>query len=260
MSDRKLGLKGPDPDHMRKRFMRLIPPTLSVPLPSEYDYKYLLGPIEDQAHVGACVLFTATTIIEAFLKKHENVHIDISERAAYALTQQYYEQSSLGQDEGTYAADVLAMFRDVGYVLLQDWPNYSTATSDYFVTVPTAIIKKDHRVTNFVRVGGNEDNQNDLLLKMKKALFKHGPLAVGMPWPDDSRWFNLKSDGMLPVPASSAVAGGHEIVYAGWNDPRQSWLVRNHWSENWGDKGYAWLPYNVQPMFMPSDVYTIEVV
>jgi len=37
--------------------------------------------------------------------------------------------------------------------------------------------------------------------------------------------------------------GGHAVVIEGWDDTTKSWLVRNSWGEDWGEKGYfrvAW--------------------
>jgi len=30
----------------------------------------------------------------------------------------------------------------------------------------------------------------------------------------------------------------------GWDDSKQSWLLRNSWSTTWGMGGYCWINYN----------------
>ena len=37
--------------------------------------------------------------------------------------------------------------------------------------------------------------------------------------------------------------GGHAVLAVGYNDESQCLIVRNSWGEEWGDKGYFYLPY-----------------
>jgi C1A family cysteine protease len=80
-----------------------------------------------------------------------------------------------------------------------------------------------------------------------------------MFWPGDDSWMN-NTNGHLPNnPSDTADGGGHEIVIAGYDDTKQAWIMRNHWTNQWGMEGYAYLPYDLPAPFLPSDVYTIKV-
>lgn len=83
---------------------------------------------------------------------------------------------------------------------------------------------------------------------LKKALAS-GPLvsavAAGKNW-DKCR------DGVLneTVASDLKVRTNHEVLIVGWDDqiacpglPSGAWIVKNSWSEKWGDKGYVYVPY-----------------
>ena len=68
-----------------------------------------------------------------------------------------------------------------------------------------------------------------------------------------------------------SVVGGHSVLIVGYDDSKVSknprdgntktgcFLIRNSWSESWGDHGYGWMPY---AYFMPGangDVYADDV-
>lgn len=74
------------------------------------------------------------------------------------------------------------------------------------------------------------------LAALKSAL-QSGPAMIGIVWLNSM--FNPKSDGTLPVVRTSGVAGGHEIVCAGWDGAR--FRLDNSWSTSWGDKGSCWV-------------------
>lgn len=39
------------------------------------------------------------------------------------------------------------------------------------------------------------------------------------------------------------IIGGHCMVIIGYDDDKKYFTVRNSWGENWGDKGYCYIPY-----------------
>jgi C1A family cysteine protease len=52
--------------------------------------------------------------------------------------------------------------------------------------------------------------------------------------------------GMLPVPSlqEDEVLGGHATVAVGYDDEKGCLILRNSWSDQWGDKGYFYMPYD----------------
>lgn len=54
--------------------------------------------------------------------------------------------------------------------------------------------------------------------------------------------------GVVPMPDPDDVARGehgrHAMLCVGYSDADQVFIVRNSWGEDWGDRGYCYMPYN----------------
>ena len=44
-------------------------------------------------------------------------------------------------------------------------------------------------------------------------------------------------------------AYGHAICVVGYSDPRQHFIFKNSWGEDWGDDGYGYIPYSYMSMY-----------
>lgn len=55
---------------------------------------------------------------------------------------------------------------------------------------------------------------------------------------------------VVPMPSPDEVVraehGGHCMVAVGYSDVDGVFIVRNSWGEDWGDKGYCYMPYNCE--------------
>ncbi|CAE7671289.1 unnamed protein product [Symbiodinium necroappetens] len=48
---------------------------------------------------------------------------------------------------------------------------------------------------------------------------------------------------MVMPQANDQQLGGHAVCAVGYDDFQQCFIVRNSWGEEWGDKGYFYMPY-----------------
>lgn len=64
-----------------------------------------------------------------------------------------------------------------------------------------------------------------------------GPVITGVPWYEGM--FNPDSTGTVHI--SGAVAGGHEFTVIGYDLANKRVRCINHWTAEWGDKGFFWL-------------------
>ena len=57
------------------------------------------------------------------------------------------------------------------------------------------------------------------------------------------------------------VLGGHAVMCVGYNDQMKRMIVRNSWSEEWGDSGYFYMPYSyISNSDLAADFWTIRKV
>src|SRR5215212_2830280 len=50
-------------------------------------------------------------------------------------------------------------------------------------------------------------------------------------------------NGRVPEPSGKPF-GGHAMVINGWDDDLGAFRIKNSWGYDWGDRGFAWLPYS----------------
>lgn len=71
---------------------------------------------------------------------------------------------------------------------------------------------------------------------------QHGPVGTGIPW--DNNMFSVDAHGFIGV--GGPEEGGHEIEIigydpAGYGSGKPAVLFPNHWTDNWGLKGFAYM-------------------
>jgi hypothetical protein len=77
--------------------------------------------------------------------------------------------------------------------------------------------------------------------KAPKEALQKGPIVSACAWYYD--WFNYES-GIIDDIGDGNVVGYHALCIVGYNDPGQYWIVRNSWSENWGESGNYRIKYS----------------
>lgn len=89
------------------------------------------------------------------------------------------------------------------------------------------------------------------LMQMKACIAGNSPFGIqGKPFIfgftvyESFESANATKTGIIPMPGpTESVLGGHDILFCGYNDFTQMFKFRNHWSKNWGDRGYGYMPY-----------------
>ena len=69
--------------------------------------------------------------------------------------------------------------------------------------------------------------------------------------------------GIMPYPNTSReqLLGGHAVLIVGYNKTNNTFIVRNSWGQNWGDRGYFYMPFQViQNTSMSSDFWVIKSI
>jgi len=81
---------------------------------------------------------------------------------------------------------------------------------------------------------------------MREALSSGHPIVFGLKL--TAQFFRPLPGGFIPTPDASdpqsAEHGLHAMLLVGYNDRQQVFIVRNSWGTSWGDRGYAYVPYD----------------
>ena len=62
------------------------------------------------------------------------------------------------------------------------------------------------------------------------------------------------------MPGNEPAIGGHAVLCVGYDDTSGTFLIRNSWGNDNGDKGYYYMPYAYLSPSLSNDFWTIRTV
>ena len=188
----------------------------SVVLPKVWDLRKDMQPIRDQGQQGTCSAQTAAAMKEW----QEKVDIKFG---AY-MSPQFVYNLRTGGGEGMTPKDTMEILYKIGIVPESIYP-YETIKK---------ITDKEFRLAQYYKILGYA--QINTLDALKKALYANGPCYAGFyVYNPDSMEF------WKPTSKGQEMLGGHAVCVCGYLE--DSFIIRNSWSESWGDKGYTYYPF-----------------
>lgn len=218
-----------------------------APLPLSVDNRKHLTPIVDQGWLGSCTANAVGGFREGLEVEDGRVVHPLSRLFLY-----YHSRAVIGRestDSGAYLRDAIKVLAKMGMPLESDW-EYNQ--SRFTVKPPLEVEEsaKKYRIAEYHRV----DTIDDLFSALADG---HNVVVGVMLW---ESFYRTSSDGNVPLydPANGDMPlGGHAMLACGYRtveDGKREVLMRNSWGEDWGDKGYCWMPMEYQYLY--SDMWT----
>jgi C1A family cysteine protease len=223
-----------------------------IDLPETVDLRKWCSEIEDQQNLGSCTANAATGIMEYFEKRAYGKYLDASRLFIYKTTR------TLGGwigDSGAELRTTMGALVLFGAPPEEHWP-YTDEDPDFDID-PSPFCYSfagNYKAIKYFRHDPANSSKEDILGSIKKSLASGIPSMFGFTVFDSIRQAN--ESGKIPFPsANEGVLGGHAIVAVGYDDDMVientisdevstgALLIRNSWGEEWGNKGYGWLPY-----------------
>ncbi|GAB0089449.1 digestive cysteine proteinase 1 [Sergentomyia squamirostris] len=199
-------------------------------LPEQYDWRLYgaVTPVKDQSVCGSCWSFGTIGAIEGayFLKNGGNL-VRLSQQALIDCSWGY---GNNGCDGGEDFRVYQWMMKHGGVPTEEEYGGYLGQDGYCHIENVTLVAP----ITGFVNVTPSNVNA------FKVALFKHGPLSVAI---DASRkTFSFYSHGVYYDKECKNDVDGldHAVLAVGYGimNGEQYWLVKNSWSNYWGNQGY----------------------
>ncbi|MCR3760276.1 C1 family peptidase [Clostridium felsineum] len=218
-------------------------------IPSSADLRKQYAPIQDQGKLGACTAFSACSVLEYLL----GIKDKLSELYFY------YEERKLDGDVQDDNGSTIARSAEIATTVGTCLESLCPYDIDKFKDVPTAAMDLDakkHKAIKKYKITSIKD-----LLYCVGVLKK--PVLIGVDVYDSFE--DIGHDGYVQLPKQGEeLLGGHAINICGYfykkngiieeikenvqkyfeasNYENLYFIARNSWGEDFGDKGYIYIP------------------
>lgn len=232
-----------------------VPKIFFDDLPERADLREEFGqlPVLNQGSLGSCV-WNAMSSANQFAQKRAKQEEWVGSR----LFGYYNTRAMIGTtnvDSGSSIRDGFKSINRQGIVPEVEWPYDIMA----FRTRPLQECYdhgKKHQGVLYSRVP-------QTLLHLKAAIaVRQYPVVFGIMVYESFESDVVRKTGRVPLPKrSEAALGGHAVLMIGYDNSEKSFICQNSWGEEWGDKGFFYLPYRYATRVnLASDFWTLERV
>jgi C1A family cysteine protease len=244
-------------------------------LPARVDLRQWAGPVLFQGGFNTCAAHVVAGLVTYFEKKAHGLDVAPSRLFLYKVAKNFLQTTD---DAGVYIRQVMGVLKLIGVPPERYWP-YPDAgtfaaptTSDPLLDAePTAFcyaVASDYRAVTYYRLDEEGQATSELLRLAKTHLAGQVPFAFGFPlYPSI---LQAKSTGLIPFPAADVQPlANHAVLALGYDDTIEiggadgttkttgALLIKNSWSDQWGDHGYGWLPYDFVLQGHTRDFWTL---
>jgi hypothetical protein len=222
-------------------------------LPPKVDLRSHMTKVEDQGQLSSCVANAVAGAYEYLVKRHcgEDAY-DVSRLFIYYNARA--REDATDEDGGAIIADAIESLRESGACSEETWPyepdNVSAEPSAEAFEEAAGFLVEDMKLVPTTAAA------------WKSALAEGYPIIFGISLFES--FDKHKRRGVVPLPSpresSRESHGGHAMLCVGYSDPDRVFIVRNSWGEDWGDKGYCYIPYDylMNPKFNDGDSWIIR--
>lgn len=217
------------------------PPTLKAgDLPATWDWrdKGAVTPVRDQAQCGSCWAFSTAENIEGLWALAGNPLTVLSPQDIVDCSHGCAPEADFGPvcNSGCEGGWPWSAYMDIiglgGLASESDYPYTGLVGTCAFRGTSEATAK----IANYTCLPSDE-------AAIAAYLVAHGPISVAL----DARWLQLYTGGVYDPPLCSKTALDHAVLLVGYGTEegtgifskgKDYWLVKNSWTEKWGDAGY----------------------
>ncbi len=204
-------------------------------LPPRVDLRPYMTAVENQSALSSCVANSLAGAYEYLAKRANGDAGDVSRLFIY-YNARAYENST--EDTGCMIVSAIQVLQEHGACSEATWA-YEAAQVN---VQPHDAAYEEAR--KFLVQEAQEIDCN--LTAMKSCLAEGFPFALGLKL--FHSFDKAQKRGIVPIPDPSeqgrAEHGWHAMLCVGYSDQSQAFILRNSWGEEWGEKGYCYVPYS----------------
>jgi C1A family cysteine protease len=229
-------------------------------LPPKVDLSEWAGPVYFQGGFNTCNSHVVAGLVTYFENRAFGKSLAPSRLFLYKVARNLLQTTD---DAGVYIRQVMGVLKLFGVPPERYWPYPDPGTmtqprsSDPLLDAePSAFcyaVADDYQAISYYRLDEPNQDPGDLLRLAKAHLAAKISFTLGFPLYRSI--LGAKTTGRIPYPAApEKPLSTHAVLAMGYDDAVEiagdgamnttgAFLIKNSWSEDWGEKGYGWLPY-----------------
>ena len=163
-------------------------------------------------------------------------------------------EGNIDRDTGASLRDGVKCINNIGYCNETQWP-YDIRKFTEKPSQECYDYARKHKSISYKRVQQDESH-------IKTVLNMGFPVVFGISVYESFEYEEVAKTGIVPLPEKSErMLGGHAIILIGYDEEKRLFTFRNSWGEDWGDKGYGYLPFEyVCDENLASDFWVITKI
>lgn len=207
------------------------------------DLRKYCSKIVNQGNLGSCTANAAAGIVEYYQKKAGD-YSPVSRLFIYKATRNLMKMNG---DTGAYIRTTMGALALFGAPPEKYW-EYETKDFDNEPPQFCYSFAQNYQALKYFRLDEQGKTETEILQGIKETLSSELPAMFGFTVYSSIR---ESEGGKIPFPKPGEhVLGGHAVMAVGYDDDLEigdskgAFIIRNSWGEEWGDKGYGYLPYD----------------
>lgn len=255
------------PDTRDEGFLYGEIPTIPTEVKTQVDLRSEMPPVVNQHTIGSCTGNAWAAAIELLQRrnllipgKQEHEYDPLQFSHLSRLFIYYFERVLMGtvnQDSGAYIRDGAKALARWGVPREDLWP-YKNHNVFREPNRDAQAEAAEYKISSFWRI--------ETLREMKQCLTEGYPIVFGYMVYESFEDPIVTTTGVMRMPRRDQRSrvierslGGHAVLAVGYDDDKQHFIIRNSWGEEWGDKGYFYMPYDyISNPYLADDFWTVR--
>lgn len=212
---------------------RFFAADLAAPPPARVDLRDELAHIQNQHQLDSCTA-NALAAAHELVERREGRDVRALSRLFIYWNARVIEHD-LAKDDGITIRDGVHGMRRHGVCPEEVWPYLEARVLDRPNERAFEAARR-HRIDDAERVHVELD-------AMRACLASHEPIVFGLQLFESFGSGGDHGRVRMPRPDEEKHIGGHTMVAVGYDDRDRTFIVRNSWGTDWGQRGHCFLPY-----------------